>query len=247
MKKTIILLLSTFISIACSSDSEPEQQFPQNIFTGNVTLETQQEVNDFGANNYTIIEGQLVIGREFAEDDVSDLTPLIALQEINTGSFRVFADLITSFEGLNNLEKVSGFTIRTAQNLINFEGLESLTTIGNPDENFFFNIDTNVSLTSLEGLENVTAIQTSVFTFGNNPVLTNIDGLENVTILPTTLVGHNTTCAGPFVTITCGNPMLTDFCAIQEAILNTNFIFFDIENNGYNPTLEDFANGDCSL
>ncbi|WP_299681263.1 hypothetical protein [uncultured Dokdonia sp.] len=254
MKKITILFLLISISLytSCSSDADPDpgpetQEFPENIFTGNVTLETQQEVNEFGANNYTIIEGQVVIGKLFDEDNVSDLTPLIALKEVRLFSLRIHADLITSFEGLNNLEKVTGLTISTTQNLINFEGLDNLTTIGNPGENFRFNIDTNIALTSFEGLESLTTLNTTDFIFGNNPVLSSLNGLENVTTLPAVLLGQNATCAGSSTTVLCGNPMLTDFCAIQNAVLNTDFVLFSIELNGYNPTLEDFANGDCSI
>ncbi|SRX56041.1 hypothetical protein AEQU1_03067 [Aequorivita sp. CIP111184] len=42
------------------------------------------------------------------------------------------------------------------------------------------------------------------------------------------------------------NETLTDFCGLTTAVLNMNKPL-DITNNLYNPTLQDFINGDCSL
>jgi len=46
------------------------------------------------------------------------------------------------------------------------------------------------------------------------------------------------------------NNVLTDFCAIEDfVVLYADVIWeiLELGNNGYNPTIDDFLNGDCSL
>jgi hypothetical protein len=50
----------------------------EKIYNGDITLATQQEVIDFGQNNYTTINGSLCINGE-----INDLTPLKSLVIIN--------------------------------------------------------------------------------------------------------------------------------------------------------------------
>ena len=45
----------------------------QNVYNGNVTLSTQAEVDAFGANDYTSIDGSLVI----SGNDISSLSSLL--------------------------------------------------------------------------------------------------------------------------------------------------------------------------
>jgi len=116
--KNYILLLLTFFFFSCSNDDE-EVFYLENIFEGNVVLPTQQEVNDFGANNYTQI-------------------------------------------------------IRSV-----FKGSQWPCTINGP---------------------------------GNEL-----------------------------------NEMLTDLCAIQGIIASGNYQTIEIDGNAYNPTVEDFIAGDCSI
>ena len=56
----------------------------ENIYDGDVILRTQQEVDDFGTNNYTQINGFLIIGKLENEgySDITDLNPLHSLKHI---------------------------------------------------------------------------------------------------------------------------------------------------------------------
>ena len=55
------------------------------IYKGNVVLQTQEEINDFGAHNYTEITGFLIIGNIFTSSiSIVDLSPLSTLHTINS-------------------------------------------------------------------------------------------------------------------------------------------------------------------
>ena len=91
----------------------------------------------------------------------------------------------------------------------------------------------------------------------NNEALENLNGLENLTTFTDSTfyavniggVQWENFCTG----YTDGpNPNLTDFCAIQTLMnshiwdINGNTSCPVIVNNAYNPTPQDFINGDCS-
>ena len=57
--------------------------YEDNVFEGDVILLSQQEVDDFGANNYTKITGSLMIGEENSTTDIFTFIPLQTLRTIN--------------------------------------------------------------------------------------------------------------------------------------------------------------------
>jgi hypothetical protein len=120
-----------------------------NIYDGNVILSTQEEVIGFGANNYTTINGSLLIN-----GTVSSLSPLESLAIVN-----------------NN------FTIKNTINLQNLEGLNNLRVTGNLIANGFL-IENNINLETLTGLNNleITKGETDII---NNDNLTNLEGLNS--------------------------------------------------------------------
>jgi len=171
-----------------------------NIITGDVQLLTQQEVDDFGANNYSAIVGRLLIGADNNPTPASivSLEPLSALTSISsslriehntaltnvdglnniteTGNLLlVHNDALTNVNGLNGLTATLGFYIYSNPLLTTIEGLSSLTFVD------YLYINGNASLTTLNGLQNLTTIDETLEI--SNTALTNIDALSNITIL----------------------------------------------------------------
>lgn len=148
----------------------------ENVYDGHVFLKSQQEVNDFGAINYTRIKGSLVIGY-LEEPDMSaiyDLSPLNSLKKIDYSlSISKNSDLSTT-EGLNISEIGEQLAIAHNPSLISIVGLNKVTTLGNG----LFIEDNNV-LSNFTGLTQLTNIQ-SLDIFGC-PLMQNIDWLNNVT------------------------------------------------------------------
>ena len=130
------------------------------VFNGDVILQTQQEVDDFGSQNYCEITGNLTIGRLFGNNSTTD---------------------ITSISSLNSLEKIGGNILRIAfnQNLQSFEnGLENLilSEINNDGLGVEIQIWNN-SLTDFNGLSNSSVFSLSI---KRNQNLNSLSGLENL-------------------------------------------------------------------
>ncbi|SRX55590.1 cadherin repeat domain-containing protein [Aequorivita sp. CIP111184] len=125
----------------------------ENIYEGNVNLKTQDEVNNFGANNYTHITGALFIGIGDGTgfSDIHDLSPLNALERIDNNFLIGFNGNLTSTAGIENIRHLGG------------------------DLNFL----NNPLLTNIVGLNNITAISGTLFIY-NNDSLVNLDGLNQI-------------------------------------------------------------------
>ncbi|WP_457617045.1 hypothetical protein [Lutibacter sp.] len=171
-----------------------------NIFTGDVLLLTQQEVEDFGVNNYSAIEGRLYIGSDSnpAPESITSMASLSALTSVSS-SLRIRNNTaLTNIDGLNNIKEAGNVLLEHNTALTNVDGLSSLTTtsgfyiIGNPVlsnlEGFsnltavgHLSIDENASLTTLNGLHNLTTLNETLEI--SRTALTNIDALSNITTL----------------------------------------------------------------
>ncbi|WP_290698083.1 hypothetical protein [Lacinutrix sp.] len=121
---------------------------------------------------------------------------------------------LLNFQGLDSLTQIGGLTV-VESGITNFQGLESLTQINPIAGNYNLLIDNNPNLLSLSGLDNLIFTQTADINIG----------------------GSSGFSSG------VGNPLLTDFCALQSSFLNSSSV---IENNAYNPTIQDIQNGNCS-
>jgi hypothetical protein len=75
---------------------------------GTVILETQADVDAFGAQGVTFIDGNLTIGRTAGTDSITSLAPLASLKEVVYAFTLQPTCAITGLEGLENLERVGG-------------------------------------------------------------------------------------------------------------------------------------------
>jgi hypothetical protein len=319
MKKLVFLLVTITITFfSCNTDNSDDQDQQANCdngtFIGMITLETQQEVNAFGALCYTKIDGTLnIIDLETESDKITDLSPLTSLKEIYTvtyqdslaGTLRIRTSLLSNLQGLNNVEKVSRLIISNNENLItleglnglkyidgqsdyyrlseltimqnealiNLDGLDNLIHIGIDDYYCKFDIIYNPSLENIDGLSSLIKVGTPNsnssdrfsplrynINIHNNHSLQNLDGLSSLIDLYVTmtffLVGLNG--ESPPVGIVIGNKSLTDYCGLQNLVVNGEYAEYaeygeySVRTSGgdnydsFSPTIQDIIDGNCS-
>lgn len=167
------------------------------IFHGQVYLDNQQQVNDFGANHYTTIDGDIEIS-----GPVTDLTPLLGIKVINNGLV-ITRTSITNFSGLDSLEEIGAvfpndFWVEGNSNLINFHGLSKLRE-SRGDVQF----DNNNSLINLDGLDSYFAASAGMLRIGECAKLQNLNGLKRLSF-----VGDNL--------YIIDNPVLTDITGLSN-------------------------------
>lgn len=171
-----------------------------NIFTGEVQLLTQQDVDDFGAQNYSAVEGRLLIGDHHnpTPESIVSLEPLKTLTSISSSLRIEYNTALTNVDGLNNIKETGNLLLEYNDALTNVNGLSSLTTTlgfyiyGNPllttIEGLskltlvdYLYINGNTSLTTLNGLQSLATINETLEI--SRTALTNIDALSNITSL----------------------------------------------------------------
>jgi hypothetical protein len=97
---------------------------------GTIVLETQADVDAFGAKGITAIEGNLVIGRTVGTDSISTLAPLLRIKKIGYSLIIYPTFSGKDLTGLEELEKVGGeIRIDGAKNLEKVN-LFSLSSVG---------------------------------------------------------------------------------------------------------------------
>lgn len=161
------------------------------VCQGPIRLSTQEEVNAFGAQNCTIVEGSLVIGpgNNQPNDSIIDLSPLEGLTTV-TGWFGIEGNLtLESIAPLHTLIEIEGGGPQIMGNpsLQNLNGLEGLTETNGP---VTFSILDNDALTNLQGLNNIVSIN-ATFSVGGNESITSLDGLDSLENLGQISIGNN--------------------------------------------------------
>ncbi|MDP3394254.1 hypothetical protein [Sediminibacterium sp.] len=180
---------------------------PDKTYFGSITLSNQQEVNDFGSNNYTYIRGGLTV----TGTTITDLSPLNSIIKISS-RLDIIRTSIKDFTGLENLEIIGvdfpgGLKVEHNYLLKNFKGLKKLKIIdGNTS------IFRNKILENLEGLESLTTCLNFEIHINDNENLKSLKGLEQLRILLGSLMIRR-------------NPLLTDISALR----NLEVLYYDLE------------------
>lgn len=229
--------------------------FEENVFEGDVLFLTQEEVDAFGSNNYTGINGELNVGIIASPNNsIVDLSSLSSLINVE-GSIIIGSNtVLTSLEGLHNVTAVGGRLQASGNSAItNVDGFRNVTSIG---ENLF--IIANPKLIEIDGVSNVSSLGEHI-KINNNGVLTSIEGLSQITLIPggmeirgnnilESLEGlNNLTNVGHNLSVN-SNISLTDFCALEELVVFGEIGGdLNIFNNPFNPTEQDIIDGNCSL
>lgn len=152
------------------------------VYNGNVTLYTQDDVNIFGANNYSSINGDLDIwsGGILGVNHITNLAPLMSLQSIG-GSLDFSADPIelTTFEGLNNITTIgSDLDIRYTANLTNADALNGIESIGG---NLVLDGDIGSTISNFNHLSGINFVGGDL-SISNFPLVTSLNSLGNFSI-----------------------------------------------------------------
>lgn len=178
-----------------------------------------------GLSNIPGTIDELVFSGNEALTNIDGLSHLTAL----TGDLEIGAcGSLKDLSGLKGLTSIGGrFQLGFNRGLTSLEGLSGLSTVGGElrlvNNDFLLNIDDLSGLTSLGSLD-----------IEGEGSITNVDGLINVTSIAGDLEITRTT--------------ITDFCGL-ETVVNAGGIGGDyiVEQNEYNPTLQDILDGNCSL
>ncbi|MFC5045284.1 cadherin repeat domain-containing protein [Aquimarina hainanensis] len=180
----------------------------EEVFSGEVNLKTQEEVDAFAANKYNTIAGNLHIGYTEEGDKITDIAALSSLKTI-TGNLQVVKnDALKTLEGLQNVTTVKvcvvydNAMLEDISALANLNSIESIRVSSNPlltnvncfskitSLRGFIEIGSNSALIDLQGLHNITTTGRSVQVFGN-PQLKNLKGLEGLKEIDRLLVNSN--------------------------------------------------------
>lgn len=170
----------------------------------------------------------------FGNQNLKTLKGLNNLKEIIGPFYLIYNNELTDLNGLNKLERIDlDVNISDNENLISLNGLENLNRVDMLD------IVNNTSLVSLEGLSNLKTIVYDL-TIGECPKLRNLQGLNNLSY-----IGYNVFIGEQWNGSPLANESLSDFCAILDLIISINEDKMHISNNKYNPSYNDFLNGNC--
>jgi len=133
-------------SIGTSYGEEINFTTGSTIYSGDIYLKNQQEVDDFGSMGYTEVTGDLVIEPEIPTH-FSNLKGLSSLTSIG-GALIISKTIgLNDFSDLKNLTTVGDYIILAYNQGLTSIGMESLSLVGN-----YFNIIYNEDLIDLEGL-----------------------------------------------------------------------------------------------
>jgi len=183
-----------------------------NAFEGNVHLDTQEKVVNFGEMGITTINGNLTI-----TGTVTDLSPLSSLERvrsaidiISTSELKTLHGLdnlthtgyltqsplriisnsgLESLQGLNGLVNAAGgIMIGSIDSLVDLKGLDSLQKVEGKS-NLSLYISNCASLNSLEGLNNLESVRD--LHIAVNPLLSDISALANLANIENSLTIHS--------------------------------------------------------
>ncbi|MGH1385688.1 hypothetical protein [Kordia sp.] len=199
----------------------------QNCISGNLSLSTQAEVNNF-INNYAgtgcnAIGGNLYIGNNLNND-------------------------IVDISGLSFITNVGGILGIFNTNLTDLTGFENIVDIGySSGSQAYLYIINNPNLTSTVALQNLMPNQgISVMLIRDNPVLTSLDGLSQIKVKQDVTI-ENTGISNLSLTLTrsvnsieiLNNPNLTNFSGLNVVNEDTHIgMAFFLRDN---PSLSSIA------
>ncbi|RKR14430.1 hypothetical protein CLV91_0505 [Maribacter vaceletii] len=268
MKKIFGIILLTFL-FNCSND---DAIVADKTFEGDVTLTTQREVDDFGDKNITHINGILTIGGNVLE--TTDILELKKLENLKSalsiyitynnelrnlnglGNITASGQIIisnnpalVSLKGLEKISEAAVISIRHNVALINLEGLNGIVNLSSS-----LNVVDNYNLKSLNGL---TALKSTKWLHVVGNAIENLNGLESLEEVENFFIERNNSCLnlnglssltsikGELVII--GNIALSNFCGLKLGFMSNYNGEYLVNDNAYNPTLQNLKDEDCKL
>lgn len=261
MKNTLALCLLIILMIwmagcAKNDNSEPGNDTPPSetpttkVYKGELNEPSIAELQQFQDSGYTKILYNITLSHTTGLKDLSYLSNLDTIM----GSLYILenADL-TSLKGADKLKYIGGdlfisinfslttinsfnsllviqrdFSIFDNDEMETINGFKSLHTV-----NGKFRIEANSKLTSVESFDKLTYIAKD-FSISSNSLLTSIASFSNLEDISNGKASISS------------NQELTDFCPLTKFINNKTTIYWFASGNGYNPSLEDMKDGNCS-
>ncbi|MDX2416322.1 MAG: hypothetical protein QNK19_02560 [Xanthomonadales bacterium] len=164
-------LLVITIFVLSLNVTEVQAQICTSGVDGEVTLSSQQQVNDFQANyGPCTVMGE---GLSISGPDISDLTPLSELVEAQYWLSIRDNPQLASLQGLDKLERVNIFELKRNRILPDLAGLGGLVEVWRD-----FSLVENDALRTLSGISPSVSFN-YYLSISSNPVLENISALEN--------------------------------------------------------------------
>jgi len=170
MKKICVLAFLALFS--------PTMILAQSCLPEGITFYSQAGIDNFQANypGCTEIEGDVTIGYDGYQTDITNLDGLSVLTAIGGFLYINTNENLVNFSGLDALETIGGdFTVEDNDLITNFTGLGGLTWIGGD-----FYVIENDNLANFSGLNALTTI-TGLFEMGHNLTFSALTGLEALT------------------------------------------------------------------
>ncbi len=144
----------------------------EKVFEGDANLSNQQKIDDFVAEGYTRISGDLWI-----TNGGLDITNLVNLNKID-GGLSIFETTLFNVDGLANLTQVGGDLFIDNNPLL--QNLDSLSRVS--AWNRSISIGFNEVLTSIDGIKNVGETLDAVF-LSRNSALRSIEIFQNTKVV----------------------------------------------------------------
>jgi hypothetical protein len=196
---------------------------------GNIFLLRNTNLESYsGLENAQIQEGgRLSLVCNLLIEDASILANIIPqyLESLRlAGCSNSAPQMLNDLSFLSNLNSIGSININQYQGS-SLEGLHNITTA----DNVFLQLDN--LFTSLDGLSGLQTVN-EIWAIDINPVINDLAGLENITEINSLWINNN--------------EMLTDFCAVEDLIINGVVEDLVINGNAYNPTQQDIIDGNCS-
>jgi hypothetical protein len=144
--------------------------------TAFVFITTQQELIDFGKNNYTTVNKNIII-----EGPITDLSPLDSLVVLN-GGLTIKNTNLTNLKGLDNLEVIGDQSLAADLRIENNASLQNLGGLNKLKFNKgYFYLINNKTLTDLHGLDIYIGCYGGEFRISGCDKLQSLHGLESIT------------------------------------------------------------------
>ncbi len=226
------------------------------IYEGNIILNSQEVIEKFALIGYTAIAGNLCLSANceypFTPSNIQSLSPLIGLTSVK--QLRISNNpLLETLSGIDNIKVEEYFSMHLNPLLKNIDEVKSMpfnvltqglsitdnASLENIDGLIKFNscgsyitINGNESLQNIDGFANL--ISAKELGIHQSPLLTNLNGLRKLELIQARL------------SIT-RNKSLYDFCGIKM-VLETSGVGgeFTTYDNRYNPSMAEIVNGECS-
>ncbi len=177
-----------------------------------------------GAENLSSILEELNISKCYELNNIDALSNLQTVSKVQLES----NTLLSSLAPLNGvLSEMKLVEIRNSPSLSAINAFNSCPSVAGVV------ITQNEGMIELDAFLNTNTASDQI-TIENNPLLTELNAFENLTSVGTLNINSNAT--------------LTNFCDLELLILGNGIAeSYTIKNNAYNPTQQDFIDGNCSL